>query len=240
VASEGFRRLQENGERHEVTVKRLGCITYRPGDETAFRSHFNAGVALSDLYCDDYFRRIAVHKQKRQFGRSTTNDLGTAVSSVLGLASAGSIATGGAGVLFGLGDGVWRNYDTAFLVEPDLGKMLELVRVNQKTMRDQYGGAAKFGSYFEANSAINDYAQLCSYAGMDKLLNKALEIATDEQTIDQTVTRFQTARARAGATAAEANLELVKRKVKADEEAAKLLGQGPGQPVSQAIQGNQP
>src|SRR4030095_8451940 len=95
-------------------------------------------LLLSDLYCDDYFRRIADHKQKRQFGRSTTNDIGTAASVALGLASAGSIVTGGAGAAFGLADNLFRNYDAAFVVEPNLGKMLRLVKTAQSATRSSF------------------------------------------------------------------------------------------------------
>jgi hypothetical protein len=193
--SEGFRRVKGSGESDLAASKRLGCIRFRDGDAKAYKRHVQAGFALADLYCDDYFRRIAVRKQTRQFGRSTTNDVGTAASAALGLASVGSIATGGAGVLFGLMDGIYRNYDAAFVVEPDLGKMLNLVKTAQGALRTEYGRNAP-GSFADANTAITAYAQLCSYAGMDNLLNVALEAGSDPETIEQAVTRFQTAGAR--------------------------------------------
>ncbi|HET9811153.1 MAG TPA: hypothetical protein VFP53_05595 [Sphingomicrobium sp.] len=191
VETESFRRLKQSSESDLAAAARLGCIRFRVGASAAdFKAHLGAGLGLADLYCDDYFRRIAQRKQIRQFGRSTTNDLGTASSVALGLAKAGSILTGGAGALFGLADGIFRNYDAAFVVEPDLGKMLDLVKTAQGSMRDSFKTSPP-GSYAEANAAINAYAQLCSYAGMDDLLNVALEAGSDPETIGEVVERFQ-------------------------------------------------
>lgn len=195
--SESFRRLKRPGESDAQAAKRLGCLRFRTSDvgQDDYTRHLKAGLALADLYCDDYFRRIAVRKQTRQFGRSTTNDVGTAASAALGLATAGSVVTGGAGVLFGLLDGIYRNYDAAFVVEPDLGKMLDLVKTAQTQFRDNVTEAPP-ASFADANSAITAYAQLCSYAGMDELLNVALEAGSDPETIEQVVARFQTAGSR--------------------------------------------
>lgn len=188
VQSESFRRLRAPGQSDRQAAQALRCITFKtdagPGD---FVRHLNAGEALADLYCDDYFRRIALHKQMRQFGRSTTNDIGTAASAALGLATAGSVATGGAGVLFGLLDGMYRNYDAAFVVEPDLGKVLKLVQTAQVAKRE-YFVANPPQSYPDANAAITSYAQLCSYAGMQNLLNVAIEAGSNRATITNAVT----------------------------------------------------
>lgn len=195
--SESFRRIRRPGETEAHVARRLGCIRFRSEgvEQQHVSRHLRSGLALADLYCDDYFRRIAVRKQTRQFGRSTTNDMGTATSAALGLASAGSILTGGAGVLFGLMDGIYRNYDAAFVVEPDLGKMLDLVKTAHSELREALEGRPP-ASFADANSAITAYAQLCSYAGMDELLNVALEAGSDPETIEQVVTRFQTAGSR--------------------------------------------
>lgn len=225
--SESFRRLKKPAERDWDASNRLGCVRFRTGTDVGaadFNRHLKAGLALSDLYCDDYFRRIAVRKQTRQFGRSTTNDLGTAASAALGLAKAGSITTGGAGVIFGLLDGIYRNYDSAFVVEPDLGKMLELVKTAQGAMRDTFKTNAP-ASFADANSAITSYAQLCSYAGMADLLNVALEAGATPETIEEAVTRFQTSgeRQRASkegkkAAELEAKLEALQRQKAAQEQ----------------------
>ncbi|WP_344709101.1 hypothetical protein [Sphingomonas humi] len=192
VEMESFRRLKRDNETDRQAIARIGCVRLRTDGQAAdFTRHLEAGLNLADLYCDDYFRRIAMHKQMRQFGRSTTNDVGTAASVGLGLAKAGSVLTGGAGALFGLADGLFRNYDNAFVVEPDLGKLLNLVRTAQNLMKASLRKTPP-SSFLQANEGITAYAQICSYAGMDNLLNAAITEGSKPETIAETVKRFQT------------------------------------------------
>lgn len=175
---EGYKRLAGHNATKSTTD--FSCIRFkRPGPaDLPPKDYYNAGIALSDIYCDDYFRRIAMSKQKRQFGRATTNDVGTAASAGLGLLSAGSLLTGGVGTLFGLSDNLFRNYDSAFVVEPNLGKMLNLVQSAQSAMRAG-ADSDSFTTYLEAHRAVSSYAQMCSYVGMDALLDRAIAAGTD-------------------------------------------------------------
>ena len=173
--SEKYRRLHKSPSARAM----LNCVRFRQPNEATItpKRYFESGILLSDIYCDDYFRRIALHKQTRQFGRSATNDIGTAASAALGLASAGSIATGGIGAAFGLADNLFRNYDAAFVVEPNLGKLLRLVKTAQSATRGSYAPET-FQSFVEAQRAVADYAQNCSYVGMADLLDRAIEQGT--------------------------------------------------------------
>lgn len=221
---ESYQRLRKSTA---DALKGFHCVRFRtPGNELLEpQRYYEAGLALSDIYCDDYFRRIAEHKQKRQFGRSTTNDVGTAASAALGLASAGSVLTGGIGTAFGLADNLFRNYDSAFIVEPNLGKMLKLIKTAQSTLKS--GQPDSFRNYFEAHRAVTEYAQLCSYVGMDTLLDRAIESGTDAITIESSVAAFQTSKERQvlkreqeKARLAEETLEAVRRQRAAAEAAA--------------------
>lgn len=183
----------------EGVGKEFGCSGYRQFDtedkgKAAALHHLNAGVALSDLYCDNYFRRISMHYQKRRFGQGVANDAGTAASAGLGLASAGSIVTGAAGALFGLIDGAFRNYNDSFVVEPDLKKVFDLVRKAQDQSKVAYAAAPPV-NFFEARSQITRYAQLCSYVGMSLLVNKTLDkgIAASSM-VDESMLEFVTAK----------------------------------------------
>ena len=224
VEKESYRRLRAGGK----TPAKVNCVKYKTADSAPItpQRYFEAGLALSDLYCDDYFRRMSEHKQKRQFARSTTNDIGTAASAGLGLASAGSIITGGVGAAFGLADNLFRNYDAAFVVEPNLGKVMKLVKTAQTT----YRGTVQAGSltnFYDAHRAINEYAQKCSYTGMDALLDRAIEEGTQAASIEDSMASFQTAKERADlriqqekARIAEESLAAVKREKEAKEKAA--------------------
>ena len=141
-------------------------------------NHVKAGFALSDLYCSIFFRRIALHMSQRNFARSTSNDVGAAISAVLGLASAGGAVTGGIGAGFGLLDGEFRNYDNSFLVASDLPGLQNLVRRKQ----DEYRATVEKqmpDDYYGANTTILNYANLCSFTGMRALLNKSMTESAD-------------------------------------------------------------
>lgn len=218
---ESYRRIKGNSE--------FDCVRFAGENETkkiTLQRYYEAGTALSDIYCDDYFRRIAEHKQKRQFGRSTTNDVGTAASAGLGLASAGSILTGGIGAMFGLADNLFRNYDSAFVVEPNLGKMLKLIKTAQASIKSTVQPDG-FTSYFAAHRAVTEYAQQCSYVGMDALLDRAVEAGTEALTIEGSMVSFQTAKQRQAVTMEqekarleEAKLDALRRQRVAREAAA--------------------
>lgn len=192
--------------------------------------HLLAGFALSDLYCDQFFRRIARRWNERLFLRNTTNDVGAAISAVLGLAKAGSGVTGGVGAGFGLADSAFRNYDNVFVVSPDLPAMQKLVREHQTRFRDETLAAIP-SDYYTAQTKIVQYAQLCSYTGMKGLLNAAVDTTIndlrEEDSISDAVLKAATTKdaqtraiAEKRAADAEAAVEAVKRE-KAAKEALK-------------------
>jgi hypothetical protein len=151
------------------------CVYLRhKASDKEVKNHLLAGLALSDLYCDTYFRRIARRWNERLFLRNTTNDVGAAISAVLGLAKAGSGITGGVGAAFGLADGAFRNYDNVFVVSPDLPAMQKLVKEHQSDLREAFLADAPT-DYYSAQSKIIEYASLCSYTGMKGLLNQAVD-----------------------------------------------------------------
>lgn len=169
-----YTRHSSGGGKSTATDK-FRCLYLREDPAPAdVRNHLLAGIALSDLYCDTYFRRIARRWNERLFLRNTTNDVGAAVSAILGLAKAGSGITGGVGAGFGLADGAFRNYDNVFVVSPDLPAMQNLVKENQKRVREE-ALAAGLTDFYSAQSRIIEYARLCSYTGMKGLLNQAVD-----------------------------------------------------------------
>jgi len=147
-------------------------------DTATMRQYLDAGFALSDIYCAHYFRDAEESRRRRQFGRSITNDTGTAISTILSLANAGQNIVGGSAAFFGLADKTWRSYDDAFVVAPDLSQVRELV-VNaqdvfrKRTMEDAAGQDAFPTNYAKAQSVIQRYAEICSTLGMRALLNSA-------------------------------------------------------------------
>lgn len=146
------------------------------------KPYLDAGFALTDYYCESFFRDADESQRRRRFGRALTNDTGTVISTILGLANAGQNVVTGVAAGFGLGDNIWRNYDDAFVVTPDLANIQSLVMAaqdnfRQKTMNTDADLPKNYG---KAQSIILRYANLCSTLGMKALLSQA----SDEQRTD--------------------------------------------------------
>lgn len=139
------------------------------------RRYLGAGFALSDVYCTRFFVKTDEAYRRRRFGRTLTNDVGTIMTTVLGLANAGQkVVTGLAGAV-GFADSAWRNYDDSFVVSPDLSNIQSLVFAAQDNFRARSLAkeAVLPGDYGTAQSIILRYANICSFLGMKTLLDQS-------------------------------------------------------------------
>lgn len=151
--------------------------TLRSGDvdSDTMRRYLGAGFALSDIYCSRYFVKTDESYRRRRFGRTVTNDVGTAMATILGLAKAGTNVVTGVAAAVGLADSSWRNYDDSFLISPDLSNVQGLVFAAQDNFRARTlsNDETLPSDYGTAQSVILRYANLCSYLGMKSLLDRA-------------------------------------------------------------------
>lgn len=202
---------------NDTGAEKFKCLYLRQPDPNSLQvqRHVLAGFLLSDLYCDQFFRRIARRWNERLFVRNTTNDVGAAISAVLGLAKAGSGVTGGVGAGFGLADSAFRNYDNVFVVSPDLPAMQKLVREHQLKFRDETLAAVPT-DYYSAQTKIIQYAQLCSYTGMKGLLNAAVDTTINDLRGEDGISKAVLK----AATSGEAQARAIAEKKAADAEAA--------------------
>lgn len=144
------------------------------------RRYLGAGFALSDLYCKRFFQLTDEAYRRRKFGRTLTNDVGTAVSTIMGLANAGQSAVTAVAATTGLADSTWRNYDDAFVISPQLSVVRNLVLAAQDNFRARTLAvdAAMPADFGTAQSIIERYAEQCSFLGMQSLLEQS---ATKQQ-----------------------------------------------------------
>ena len=157
----------ENGDGAQITFKK------DPSDDEITR-YLNAGFTLTDIYCDGFFRQTNLSFRKRKFGRGATNDVGTVITAILGLSSVGPKVISGVSTGFGLGDSTWRNYDESFVVSPELDTVRSLVMAAQDQFRrDTFDNVPT--DYMTARSAVIRYAGLCSFLGMQSLLNQSVD-----------------------------------------------------------------
>jgi hypothetical protein len=142
-------------------------------DPTQVVHFMNAGMTLSDYYCDLFFRQANASARQRRFGRNVSNDVGGAIATALGLAGAASGVVGGVAAGFSFADSSFRNYDESFMVDADLSKMRRLVLSAQDNMKLGIN-ANPPRTVFAAESKIIRYAGLCSFLGMQDLLNESV------------------------------------------------------------------
>lgn len=162
---------------YEVLLKAAKSAPADSGEipTNKMKDYLSAGFALSDFYCSSFFQDADESQRRRRFGRAATNDVGTAMTTILGLANAGENLVTGVAAGFGLGDNLWRNYDDAFTVTPELSNIQSLVFAAQDNWRERSLGkkASLPANYYSAQTVIMRYANLCSTLGMQALLNKS-------------------------------------------------------------------
>lgn len=95
------------------------------------------------------------------------------MTTILGLANAGEDIVTGVAAGFGFGDSLWRNYDEAFVVAPDLSNVRALVLAAQDVFRKRTYEQELPTDYATAQSVILRYANQCSTLGMQSLLNQS-------------------------------------------------------------------
>lgn len=139
------------------------------------RRYLAAGYNLADTYCSRYFTKTDEAYRRRRFGRTLTNDAGTAASTVLGIAGASQGIVTALAAATGLADSAWRNYDDSFVITPELATVRSLVQAAQDNYRARTLGKdadlpADFGT---AHSTIRRYSELCSHLGMKSLLEQS-------------------------------------------------------------------
>ena len=72
-----------------------------------------------------------------------------------------------------------RNYDESYMVDADLSKMQRLVHAAQDNMKIRLS-ATPPKNVFDAESTILRYANLCSFLGMQNLLNDSVSAKADQ------------------------------------------------------------
>lgn len=143
-------------------------------DGSDVKRYLSAGYALTDIYCDRFFRQTNQSMRRRKFGRALTNDVGTAINGVLtAITTVPKNVLGGLNAVSGGLDSTWRNYDDSFVVAPELQNVRLLVLAAQDQFRQKTKEVPP-EDYMTARSAITRYAGLCSFLGMQALLNQSL------------------------------------------------------------------
>ena len=154
------------------------CVMFRQdGTPEEVAGYLSSAFALTNSLCDDFFRTTNTAALHRQNLRANVNDVGTLISAILGFAKAGSIATSAVASATGFSDSIVRNYDSAYLVTPDLATLQSLVRAEQVKVRKEIMQSPPT-TFEAARDATLFYAEPCSYLGMKRLLTNSVQLQT--------------------------------------------------------------
>jgi len=166
------RSLHSLGASSTTTPSPTNRLTITDMDNSGI--YIQAGLSLANRYCDEFFTKLAIAQAKLNFLQSDTASFGGLVSTIMGLAQAGSAATGGVGALFGFSNAVFDNYNSAFLIAPNIAAAHDLVRrAQQKAEIEILKSNPTTLTFFAAERLLNDYVQLCNVNGIKRLVSEA-------------------------------------------------------------------
>lgn len=142
------------------------------GPTSCTEQFLQAGMTLTDLLCQDYFNVGLTRHKHRDYARAVVNDTNGLVTAIMGLTGAGSMATGIVSSSFSYANSTTLNFERNYLVSLDIASTQSLV---QRAM----AAAAKQNTdkppktYYAAERALTRYASLCTFTGMQALLNES-------------------------------------------------------------------
>ncbi|MFS2124313.1 hypothetical protein [Pseudomonas sp. Pseusp97] len=159
------------------------------------RKFLESGMTYTDLQCSDYFSRIDWTRAQRDYAQKQTTLAGSLTTAMLGLADAGSAATGAVGSAFGFTSSSFDAYNTAFLASTDIGLLQELVASAQVQDKREIlkRVTATSGSWPDridsldlAVSDLNTYISRCTPTGIRNLLKASIQEKTKQQITEST------------------------------------------------------
>ncbi|MGB3797168.1 MAG: hypothetical protein WA957_12780 [Alteraurantiacibacter sp.] len=143
----------------------------------------DAGFSLSNYYCGEFFRTISLKSRRRQNAGDLSNNIGGAAATVLGLAKAGSGITGGVAAGFSFIESGFNDYDSAFLVTTEINTIQGLVTARQEQVARETRSSPP-ANVFQAVSAIQKHSDVCTFTGMQTLLQSAVVERTNDIQLD--------------------------------------------------------
>lgn len=135
--------------------------------------YVDAGIALSNQLCKDYFERMGISEDAINFGDSLISDVGTAASGIQSVTGVGARAIGVTAALFGLGGATLRNGRDNFIFDGNIDTVYYLVIANRQTY-EQAMLRERPETFWRAYSWLNSYHSSCSYMSIRVMVSDAL------------------------------------------------------------------
>lgn len=155
-----------------------------PAENALMRKELNKqlfleGTTYARSICMSFFQNATYTKSHREYLKTQSNVVGGMISAALGLANIESGIISGTGVAFsGLSSSV-DAYNKAFLVDPNLGMVENIVfkRIDQIFEKNK---AKEYQYVSEVLIALSEYDLVCSQSGMQSIVDDALSKKLEE------------------------------------------------------------
>lgn len=191
--------ISKQGSFREALKKSSGA----PSNVALANNYLDTGVTVADLYCQAYFKDLAVQHADQVAGRGALNIADAAVSALLGLTGTNANTIAGASVLFSSAEAQYENIDAAYLVSPNISSVERLVTEARQTLYREILSDGGPKTYAQAERRLNAYHRLCTFTGVNRLVDEAVAAG---KPIIRSNSQTQ-ARSRLNSTAARAQLD---------------------------------
>jgi hypothetical protein len=159
---------------------------------TVTKAYFDAGIALSDVLCSEWFNRVAMARIAADQTSDVLSTTATAVSAILGFTGTTPEVMGIVGSSLGFGRGVTKDTINNYLLQADLGELERALTISRQGAATLARANGADRDYFQATTALVRYHDTCTPRGVKAFLSGALKAAKPEiPTID--TDRFVTA-----------------------------------------------
>lgn len=140
------------------------------------KAYVEAAISAETEACSKFFFDSEVAVSHRRFFRSSVINVGGFSTAVLGLAGAPAAVVGGAGALTAATATGVTNYDTAYMVAPDLPEVEKLVVSAQEAMRKELL-ARDYKNWWQADMARKSFANICTFNVIRGLVTQSVASA---------------------------------------------------------------
>ena len=147
-----------------------------PAETEVVNQFVRSGMALADIQCKDYFKRLGHAAQQYSFGRK---ELGLASGTVAGLQGLTGVSAKVVAItasMFSFGIASTENYADAFLFSPEVSGVQQLVESSQAAYRAAIPPLDGL-PYGDAISLLRAYDALCEVQTIRRLVNESIATA---------------------------------------------------------------
>ena len=172
-----------------------------PTDASKQAIYLDAGMAVSDLFCNEFLSVLAKKQVQLEATRDYANIAGGVAAGVLGLLSAPTAAVAAVGIGSAALDDTLSTTQTNFLVAPDVPLVQRLVEEAREKLRNRLQIELPPNSFPDAQRKLLSYDTLCSFNGIKLLVNDAvkagkIKFKDDEEASRSNLLAAQSLRAR--------------------------------------------